>query len=178
MHATCHFWFAYDFHQGTDVDILFGLDMLRRYRAKIDLELNALVIQGVNVPFLGEADLPAQARMQEELQQPPAASSLSGVPSANNPFPSNNPSSSRQQQLPEAPLFTGSGQRLGGTNTSTGNNPTTDIDSAGISSFPDAHIQQLVELGCSRADAIHALEAAQGDVEVSPSGCPFQQMLS
>ena len=149
--------------------------MLRRYRAKIDLELNALVIQGVSVPFLGEADLPAQARMQEELQQPPTASSLSGVPSANNPFPSTTPSSSRRQQQPEPPLFTGSGQRLGGTNISSGNNATTDTASADMSSFPDAHIQQLVELGCSRADAIHALEAAEGDVEVITSEIPLQQ---
>lgn len=49
-----------------DVDFLFGLDTLRRYRCNIDLANNVLVIEGSNgreeIPFLSESELPENAR--------------------------------------------------------------------------------------------------------------------
>lgn len=48
--------------EGRDVDMLFGLDMLKRYQASIDLGKNALVIQGRDIRFLDEHELPPQAR--------------------------------------------------------------------------------------------------------------------
>lgn len=39
------------------MDFLLGLDMLRKFRANIDLEANALRISGQVVPFLSEHDL-------------------------------------------------------------------------------------------------------------------------
>ncbi|WFD40644.1 DNA damage-inducible protein 1 [Malassezia japonica] len=47
--------------EGRDVDMLFGLDMLKRYQANIDLMKNALVINGREIPFLAEHELPKNA---------------------------------------------------------------------------------------------------------------------
>ena len=43
--------------------MLFGLDMLRRFQASIDLGKNALVIQGRSLRFLDEHELPPHARL-------------------------------------------------------------------------------------------------------------------
>lgn len=53
--------------QGKGVDLLFGLDMLKRYQACIDLSKNALVIQGRDIRFLSEHELPKGA-FDEELE--------------------------------------------------------------------------------------------------------------
>ena len=49
---------AFTVMEGKDVDLLFGLDMLKRYKAKIDLEKNALCFEGIEVPFLPESEIP------------------------------------------------------------------------------------------------------------------------
>lgn len=97
--------------QQDDVDFLWGLDMLKRYRCKIDLESNSLRVNAdgteENIPFLLEKDMPDTARGTQlaELQNngngfplpapPPAAStSTSASASASSSTPSALPSSS------------------------------------------------------------------------------------
>lgn len=52
--------------ENNDVDFLFGLDTLRRYRCSIDLSKNVLRIEGATgqeeIPFLPESELPKNAR--------------------------------------------------------------------------------------------------------------------
>ncbi|KAK0533642.1 DNA damage-inducible protein 1 [Tilletia horrida] len=51
--------------EGKGVELLFGLDMLKRFQATIDLASNALVIQGKRVRFLDEHELPESAKVEE-----------------------------------------------------------------------------------------------------------------
>lgn len=55
---------AFFFSQTSDVEFLFGLDMLKRHLCVIDLRSGALALgsAGATVPFLSEKDLPSSAR--------------------------------------------------------------------------------------------------------------------
>ena len=58
LHLPCSFTIM----EGRAVDLLFGLDMLKAHQACIDLEKNVLRIQGREVSFLPEHELPEKAR--------------------------------------------------------------------------------------------------------------------
>ena len=53
---------SFDVLEGQDIDILIGLDFLKRHRASIDLSQNALVIPENNIRtrFLNENELPSK----------------------------------------------------------------------------------------------------------------------
>lgn len=135
--------------EGKDVDLLLGLDMLKRHQACIDLSKDKLVIQGVEVPFLGEADIP-KGLEEERAEEPKVAGpggmtigGRSGVVSV----PSNSPAPQSSTPTPA---------------------PATPQVAAAPSpqpSFPAASIDQLVALGFSREEAVNALAACGGNVE-------------
>lgn len=53
--------------QSKSVDLLFGLDMLKRHQCCIDLRQDALVIQDRKVPFLPEHEIPKGELQEYEL---------------------------------------------------------------------------------------------------------------
>ncbi|KAL5530330.1 DDI1 [Sanghuangporus sanghuang] len=145
---------AFTVMEGRDVDLLFGLDMLKAHQACIDLEKNVLRIRGREVRFLAEHELPAQARVFENPENlPPGMATSTAGPS---PGPSSaNP---RQQHFP------GSGQTLGPSPASARPTP-----GRTTSNHPESSIQTLMGLGATREDAIQALDAMGGNVDYAAS---------
>lgn len=144
--------------EGKDVDLLLGLDMLKRHQACIDLRKGRLVIQDVEVPFLGEAEIPKQhfeALKNEESVPGPSGMSTSAVSGAiQRPTGSSAEPTGPQSNPTTAPSE--SGARASGQQPQTSRN-----------SFPDADITKLMELGVSREEAINALELAGGNVDIA-----------
>ncbi|MES1910895.1 MAG: hypothetical protein MHM6MM_003416 [Cercozoa sp. M6MM] len=67
-----HLMSSFTITDGMNVDMLLGLDLLRRHQIIIDLKHNCLVVNDVQVPFLSEAQVPRERerrRLEQEQQQ-------------------------------------------------------------------------------------------------------------
>lgn len=143
-----------DSNQGRDVDLLFGLDMLKAHQACIDLEKNVLRIQGREVKFLAEHELPDKARVFETGEgEPPQAGPSSVTPS--------DPSTPRP--------FPGAGNTLGGNPEAGGVRGLQPQLQQRQNRYSEADIQTIMSLGASRELAISTLDAAGGNLDVAAS---------
>ena len=160
--------------EGKQVELLLGLDMLKRHQACIDLAKDKLVIQGVEVPFLGPADIPrdSEEAYQREPTVPGPAGTTIGARSGAVHAPSGAPPTGAPQ-------------------TAAAGGPAAAPPAAAVAAAPPAqsaqqprappagpsfsreHIEQLMALGASEQRAIQALEAAGGNVEYA-AGLIFQ----
>lgn len=129
--------------EGRQVELLLGLDMLKRHQACIDLAKDKLIIQGIEVPFLGEADIPKDT--EEAYQREPTVPGPAGT------------TIGQRSGAVTAP--SGSGSAAGGPASAAPPRP----------AFPREHIEQLMALGASEQRAIQALEATGGNVEYAAS---------
>jgi DNA damage-inducible protein 1 len=127
--------------EGKGVDMLFGLDMLKRFQACIDLKKSVLRFDEVEIPFLGEGDLPDKAKHVEA-----PGDKEKKEESADKTKPPSSPSKA---------------------STSTG--PAASPPRAPPAGFPEEHIQQLMGLGATREQAVGALEAAGGNMDIAAS---------
>lgn len=140
--------------EGRDVDLLLGLDMLKAHQACIDLEKNVLRIQGREVRFLAEHELPDKARMMDAgVPEPHAAS----------PVPGPSTSGSRSPQP-----FPGAGSTLGSAPASVAT-PSRDLSRTNSSRHSEEAIATLISLGATREVAISTLDAAGGNLDVAAS---------
>ncbi|KAJ8502336.1 hypothetical protein ONZ45_g11862 [Pleurotus djamor] len=147
LHLPC----AFTIMEGRDVDLLLGLDMLKAHQACIDLERNVLRIQGREVKFLSEHELPQKAK--EFGSGEPRESQ---APSSNQPGGSSGPS------------FPGGGNTLGAPPTQRINRPTPSANRQ--QSHSEEHIKLIMDLGgVSREVAISTLNAAGGNIDVAAS---------
>ncbi|UNI21758.1 DNA damage-inducible protein 1, variant 2 [Purpureocillium takamizusanense] len=158
LHLPCSFTVM----EGKSTDLLLGLDMLKRYQATIDLAKDKLIIQGEEVPFLGEADIPKDeeaAAAQEPTIPGPAGTSIgqrSGVvmPPGQAQPPPQQQQQQQQQQQPSAP-------------TPPAPVPAAQAPSAATPNVTPAHVDSLVAMGATREQAVQALQAAEDNVDVA-----------
>jgi len=145
--------------QGRDVDLLLGLDMLKAHQACIDLEKNVLRIQGREVPFLSEHELPDKAR---DPLEPSVEATTSSGPSLSTP---------RSASTPAPAAFPGGGRTIGSAPAGGGAGaPTTNTPPRPQRTSPsEQSIRLLMDLGATRELAISTLEAAGGNVDVAAS---------
>ncbi|KAK3171207.1 hypothetical protein OEA41_003291 [Lepraria neglecta] len=145
--------------EGKDVDLLLGLDMLKKHQACIDLEKGKLIIQGNEVGFLGEADSPKNFEVynEEPTIDGPAGKkigAISGtVTESGSSGASSAPATAAQPSSSSGQPASGSGQQPQST--------------TGPASFPKEDIEQLMGMGFGRGEVIQALEMAGGNVEMA-----------
>ncbi|KAL2120534.1 hypothetical protein VTJ04DRAFT_4561 [Mycothermus thermophilus] len=158
---------AFTVMEGKGVELLLGLDMLKRHQACIDLARDCLVIQGESVPFLGPADIPKTLEAFGESGEPtvpgPGGTSIGQQSGAIYPpgaQPGQAAGSSSSAPPPSA------------TTATTANPPPRPAavpaappQAPARPSFPREHVEQLMALGASEQRAIQALEATGGNVE-------------
>lgn len=145
--------------EGKNVELLLGLDMLKRHQASIDLARDKLVIQGYDVPFLGEADIPKdveEALEEEPKVKGPGGTTIGGRTGSIDAAPGAPGPSSAAPPPAAVPVAARAA-------------PTNSVPAAAPApaqaSFPEQDINTLIQLGASRQQAISALEATGGNVE-------------
>uniref|UniRef100_A0A060T043 DNA damage-inducible protein 1 n=1 Tax=Blastobotrys adeninivorans TaxID=409370 RepID=A0A060T043_BLAAD len=123
------------------IEMLLGLDMLKRHQGTIDLNRNVLVMGGSEVPFLPESEIPEEFEEFQTAAGPEAASSSSSSrPPQAGPATTSNASTSRIADAQPAPTTT---------------------------QYSDDTISNLMSLGFSRQQVVSALDQAGGNPELA-----------
>ncbi|KAI5476471.1 DNA damage-inducible v-SNARE binding protein Ddi1 [Pseudohyphozyma bogoriensis] len=156
--------------EGRDVDLLFGLDMLKRHQACIDLAKDALVIQGREIRFLPEHELPKAFQGDDDMELDEQGNPIPPV------VPPPGASTSTASSSTAASSFPGAGHSLTSPSAPTPP-PARSVPTpaaapvpravGGGGQFPEAAIASLMNLGVERAEAIRLLEAAGGNADLA-----------
>lgn len=131
--------------EGRNVDMLFGLDMLKRYQASIDLKKNALIIQDREIPFLPEHEIPKNE---------------DSLPLLGDAEPKETDAEFQSRVAGKEQSSTGSAQRPNHQGAMTRIN----------SEIWDAKkIEELINLGIPKNETTELLNAADGNIEIAVS---------
>jgi DNA damage-inducible protein 1 len=161
---------AFTVMEGKDVELLFGLDMLKRHQACIDLKVNKLCFPHTEVEFLSENEIPraeASKMLDEPTVKGPDGTEIGARSGTIRP---QGTAAAAHQQL-QNPDNKGKTQPPAQSTTpvpavassSTAAPPT--VPAGNASKYPEADVNQLIALGFTREDAIRALDATSGNVE-------------
>mmetsp|Transcript_18960 Transcript_18960/g.46553 ORF Transcript_18960/g.46553 Transcript_18960/m.46553 type:complete len:429 (-) Transcript_18960:209-1495(-) len=149
--GNANFMMSITILENQDMEFLFGLDQLRRHQASIDLKENCLRIQGQNVPFLSEKDIP-----KSELFHP------SSKPSSKEEKKSNHQNKKQKMDTSNVPKTNNTATSSSSSNTIRQNQRATGIT-------PEK-VAQLVQMsGMNEAKVLEALQVCNGNVELAAS---------
>eukprot|EP00752_Nemacystus_decipiens_P007191 g6440.t1 len=151
-----HFPCSFTILETSDVEFLFGLDMLKRHLCVIDLREGVLALgsAGTKVPFLSEKDLPSSARetRAEDLE--------------NKKPPASEPSAAAAPAAAAAAGTAAPAAAAAATPASAGGSaPAPPAPAAGGAGVDEAKVVQLMGMGFSREQAAGALASTGGDAE-------------
>ena len=138
--------------EGKGVDLLLGLDMLKRHQMCIDLRDNCLRIQTDAIPFLSENEAPKEfeaALDDEKTIKGPGGTEIGASSGTVKPPPPAGPSTAQAQPPPARSA------------------PIPQQQASLPAHVTEAAISQVTGLGFSRQQAIMALQQAQGNVELA-----------
>ncbi|KAL1592267.1 DNA damage-inducible protein 1 [Paraconiothyrium brasiliense] len=148
---------AFTVMEGKDVDLLFGLDMLKKYRAKIDLEKNALCFADTEVPFLPEHEIPRGFGADEPT-----------VPGPGNTEIGTKTGAVKQAGAGESSVAVGEAEKQPVSQSAGPAQPQPASAPTSSSQWPEEHIQQLMSItSVPREVAINALSAANGNLDAA-----------
>ena len=136
-----------------NVDLLLGLDMLKRYQACIDLEKNVLKFAGIETPFLGEADIPKEPIVETIAGADVNVGSSAMGPegegfNANKRATTTQAKSASSNKQPKQAEGTPLGMPV---------------------QFSESSIKTLMDLGFSKEKVIEALKVANGNADLAAS---------
>lgn len=165
---------AFTVMEGKDVELLFGLDMLKRYKAKIDLEKNALCFENIEVPFLHESEIPKsleEAEMNEPTVAGPNGTEIGARSGAVRPAGA---TASAEPTVAAGSSAAGPSSASASAQSAAAPAPAAAPKAPASSSshtFPEEHINQLMTMfpEASRQEAIYALEISGGNVDGAAS---------
>merc|ERR1712012_1195243 len=147
------------------MDMLLGLDMLKKHQCTIDLKKNVLVIgtTGTETPFLSEADLPACARLSSQANEEDAVRSSAKDAAAE-----------EDRQLAEAIARSASESSMDTSESSKGATPgpapaaaATPPSSAPAGDVKEADVANMMAMGFPRDACIQELRNNNGDVNLA-----------
>jgi len=156
---------AFTVMEGKAVELLFGLDMLRRHQACIDLFNNQLRFPHTCVEFLSEAEIPKheeEKMLDEPTIEGPNGTEIGANSGAVRPAGTAKAAHEALQKSKAAAQPSPSAVAVSGPS---GASSSAAAAGGSQSKYPESDIQKLVGLGFTRAEAIAALDRTGGNVE-------------
>merc|ERR1719277_659441 len=150
------------------MDMLLGLDMLKKHQCTIDLKRNVLVIgtTGTETPFLSEADLPPCARLSSQVNEEDVVRSSAKDAAAE-----------EDRQLAEAIARSASESSMDTSESQSSGKAATPAPAPAEGDVNEADVANMMAMGFSREACVQELRNNNGDVNLAVASI-FAKSLS